>query len=43
MRKKTRDARAELLGRIRNDGTGRDHGYPGSTRRPPVFDPEADA
>lgn len=42
MRKKTRDARDELLGRIRDDGTGRDHGYPGSTRRPPVFDPEAD-
>jgi predicted metal-dependent phosphoesterase TrpH len=42
LRKRTRDARAELLGRIRNDGTGRDHGYPGSTRRPPVFDPDAE-
>ena len=29
-------------GRIRRDGTGRDHGYPGSTRRPPVFEPGRD-
>ena len=42
VRKRTRDVQAELLGRVRNDGTGRDHGYPGSTRRPPVFDPGAD-
>ena len=41
MRKKGRDARAELGGRMRGDGTGRDHGYPGSTRRPPVFEPRA--
>jgi hypothetical protein len=40
LRKRGRDARAELQGRIRRDGTGRDHGYPGSTRRPPVFDPD---
>jgi predicted metal-dependent phosphoesterase TrpH len=39
LRKYGRDARAELRGRIRADGTGRDHGYPGSTRRPPVYEP----
>jgi predicted metal-dependent phosphoesterase TrpH len=39
LRKRGRDARAEVAGRIRRDGSGRDHGYPGSTRRPPVFDP----
>ncbi|HEU0243241.1 MAG TPA: PHP-associated domain-containing protein [Candidatus Limnocylindrales bacterium] len=39
LRKRGRDARAELAGRVRRDGTGRDHGYPGSTRRPPRFDP----
>jgi predicted metal-dependent phosphoesterase TrpH len=39
LRKRGRDARAEVGGRIRRDGSGRDHGYPGSTRRPPVFDP----
>ena len=39
LRKRGRDARAELAGRLRRDGSGRDHGYPGSTRRPPVFDP----
>jgi hypothetical protein len=33
--KYSRDARAELLGRIRRDGTGRDLGYPGGTLRPP--------
>ena len=39
LRKRGRDAKAEVAGRIRRDGSGRDHGYPGSTRRPPVFDP----
>ena len=38
LRKYARDARAEVGGRVRGDGTGRDHGYPGSTRRPPEFD-----
>lgn len=38
LRKYGRDAQAELLGRIRRDGTGRDLGYPGGTRRPPVID-----
>jgi predicted metal-dependent phosphoesterase TrpH len=38
LRKRGRDARAELLGRLRHDGTGRDHGYPGSTARPPRFE-----
>jgi len=38
LRKRGRDARAELSGRIRRDGTGRDHGYPGSTRRPPIYE-----
>jgi hypothetical protein len=42
LRKRGRDARAELAGRVRRDGTGRDHGYPGSTRRPPRFDPSDD-
>jgi predicted metal-dependent phosphoesterase TrpH len=42
LRKRGRDARDELAGRIRRDGTGRDHGYPGSTRRPPAFDPTRD-
>ena len=41
LRKYGRDARAELLGRIRRDRTGRDLGYPGGTRRPPVLDPVA--
>jgi predicted metal-dependent phosphoesterase TrpH len=39
LRKRGRDAKDEVAGRIRRDGSGRDHGYPGSTRRPPVFDP----
>ncbi len=38
LRKYGRDARAELGGRVRRDGTGRDHGYPGGTQRPPRFD-----
>ncbi len=42
LRKRGRDARAEVAGRVRRDGSGRDHGYPGSTRRPPEFDASAD-
>jgi predicted metal-dependent phosphoesterase TrpH len=37
--KRAVDARDELAGRIRRDGTGRDHGYPGGRQRPPRFDP----
>jgi predicted metal-dependent phosphoesterase TrpH len=37
LRKYGRDARASLGGRIRRDGTGRDHGYPGGHLRPPRF------
>ncbi len=37
--KRGRDARDELVGRLRQDGTGRDHGYPGGRRRPPRHDP----
>jgi predicted metal-dependent phosphoesterase TrpH len=33
-----RDARAEVRGRLRRDGTGRDHGYPGGHLRPPRYD-----
>jgi hypothetical protein len=43
IRKRGRDARDELGGRLRRDGTGRDHGYPGGRLRPPHFelpDPE---
>ena len=39
LRKYGRDARDELAGRVRRDGTGRDHGYPGGRARPPRFDP----
>jgi hypothetical protein len=39
LRKYSQDARAELGGRIRRDGTGRDLGYPGGDRRPPRYDP----
>ena len=38
VRKRGRDARDELHGRLRRDGTGRDHGYPGGRLRPPRFD-----
>ena len=38
LRKRGRDARDEALGRVRQDGTGRDHGYPGGRQRPPRFD-----
>jgi len=40
LRKRGRDARAEVGGRIRRDGTGRDHGYPGGRQRPPRYDAE---
>ncbi len=41
LRKRARDARDEVAGRVRRDGTGRDHGYPGGRARPPRFDPAA--
>jgi predicted metal-dependent phosphoesterase TrpH len=41
LRKRGRDARDEVRGRIRRDGTGRDHGYPGGRLRPPRFEPAA--
>ncbi len=41
LRKYGRDARAEMLARVRRDGSGRDLGYPGGTRRPPVLDEAA--
>jgi predicted metal-dependent phosphoesterase TrpH len=40
--KRARDARDELGGRVRRDGTGRDHGYPGGRARPPRYDPESE-
>jgi hypothetical protein len=39
--KRAVDARDEVAGRLRKDGTGRDHGYPGGRQRPPRFDPGA--
>ncbi len=42
LRKYGRDARAEVSGRIRRDGTGRDHGYPGGHLRPPRYEPDPD-
>jgi predicted metal-dependent phosphoesterase TrpH len=39
LRKYSRDVRADIGGRVRRDGTGRDHGYPGGTQRPPRYDP----
>ena len=39
LRKYGRDARAEVGGRVRRDGTGRDHGYPGRHHRPPRVRP----
>jgi predicted metal-dependent phosphoesterase TrpH len=39
LRKYGRDARDELRGRVRRDGTGRDHGYPGGRARPPRYEP----
>jgi hypothetical protein len=38
LRKRGRDARDEVAGRVRRDGTGRDHGYPGGRQRPPRFE-----
>ncbi len=38
LRKYGRDARDGVRGRLRRDGTGRDHGYPGGRARPPRFD-----
>ena len=43
IRKYGGDIRAEVGGRIRRDGTGRDHGYPGGRARPPRYQPAADA
>jgi predicted metal-dependent phosphoesterase TrpH len=43
LRKRAVDARDELAGRVRRDGTGRDHGYPGGRARPPRYDPGASA
>lgn len=37
LRKRGRDARDEVAGRVRRDGTGRDHGYPGGRLRPPRY------
>lgn len=39
LRKRAVDARDELRGRVRRDGTGRDHGYPGGRARPPRYRP----
>jgi predicted metal-dependent phosphoesterase TrpH len=41
LRKYGRDTRAEVLARVRRDGTGRDLGYPGGTRRPAQLDEAA--
>jgi predicted metal-dependent phosphoesterase TrpH len=38
LRKRARDARDEVRGRVRRDGTGRDHGYPGGRARPPRYE-----
>jgi len=38
LRKRGRDARDEVTGRVRRDGTCRDHGYPGGRQRPPRFE-----
>jgi len=43
LRKRAVDARDEVAGRLRRDGTGRDHGYPGGRARPPRFDRSAAA
>jgi predicted metal-dependent phosphoesterase TrpH len=39
LRKRARDVRDEAAGRVRRDGTGRDHGYPGGRARPPRYEP----
>jgi hypothetical protein len=41
LRKYSRDVRDEILGAMRAERTGRDLGYPGGRRRPPVLDDEA--
>jgi predicted metal-dependent phosphoesterase TrpH len=41
LRKYGRDVRDEVRGRVRRDGTGRDHGYPGGQARPPRYEPDA--
>ncbi len=38
LRKRGRDVRDEVGGRVRRDGTGRDHGYPGGRHRPPRYE-----
>lgn len=43
LRKRAIDARDELGGRVRRDGTGRDHGYPGGRVRPPRYEPGSPA
>lgn len=43
IRKYGGDIRDEVGGRIRRDGTGRDHGYPGGRARPPRYRPAGDA
>jgi predicted metal-dependent phosphoesterase TrpH len=43
LRKRGRDARDEVTGRVRRDGTGRDHGYPGGRLRPPRYEAGAGA
>ena len=43
LRKYSRDARDEVAGRLRRDGTGRDHGYPGGRQRPPRYEPATTA
>jgi predicted metal-dependent phosphoesterase TrpH len=42
LRKYGRDLRDETRGRVRRDGTGRDHGYPGGRQRPPRLELESD-
>lgn len=42
LRKYGRDLRDETRGRVRKDGTGRDHGYPGGRQRPPRLELESD-
>ena len=41
LRKRSRDVRDEVAGRVRRDGTGRDHGYPGGRARPPQYRADA--
>jgi predicted metal-dependent phosphoesterase TrpH len=43
LRKRSRDLRDEVAGRMRRDGTGRDHGYPGGRQRPPRYDHSTEA